>query len=278
MRHRLVNRKQWLILVLTLLVILVLLESKSLFRHPYQISKSNIRSENSLDETANWQSLSVNNLEFKIPSTWWSYKYEEPGLRNPRYYINPTELKLDNNRLPIGSTFMLFLEPGRTIEERKSNPEKRLYNLKVTNLEESNLILNGFSAYILKGTYEGSGKYQGDLFQYKVAMIPAKEGLYDFSNPTLTPVLEEYFDKILSTFKFSDNSHDAIHPSNEKSYPAEASYCNNDNECVIFTCKCGISLRKDYKGPPPPPGNVCLVVCDAEPKCINNKCTAVKTK
>lgn len=63
----------------------------------------------------------------------------------------------------------------------------------------------------------------------------------------------------------------------ETIYPKEAYSCNKDNDCAVFTCGCGISLRKDYKGPPAPPQSVCAVICNIEPKCINNRCVGVPT-
>lgn len=58
-------------------------------------------------------------------------------------------------------------------------------------------------------------------------------------------------------------------------YPSEAKSCREDNECIVFTCQCGISLRKDFKGPPSPPLGACQVVCETEAKCVNRQCKAV---
>lgn len=69
-----------------------------------------------------------------------------------------------------------------------------------------------------------------------------------------------------------------IYTPQKSTYPSEAHVCKEDRECAIFTCKCGTSLRKDYKGPPTPPSSACTVVCDVTPKCINNRCTGVTIK
>lgn len=150
------------------------------------------------DATANWKTLNLDELSFKIPSNWWHEGpgYDATGITSPKIKwvnINPNKLAEATDQPPA----FQVKKDIKTFDQRKNEFINQFENFK-----ESSLTLPGVDkATLLEGAtkpgFLGSRKI-------KVAVIQFKDVAYSLEEINLINNHEKFFDQILSTFKFTD--------------------------------------------------------------------------
>jgi len=195
-----------LFLIIGAIILIALIATSTFFLGKSQNNQSNSPSPSSTsssfstfsptptpDPTADWQSLSLDQLELKIPSTWWSNKYTQSPT-DKWIMINPTSLSGNPEPLPA---FEIH-EYNTNLEQKKSQLIKA-YPIDI--ISETSITIANLQGKKLSGKIP-----RGPLANKSIEIIflPLNDTLYSFVNFNLAAESEVFFNQILQTFKFTD--------------------------------------------------------------------------